>query len=466
MNRVSDAVPEPGQHDQKPGFWQKMQRRNGPAASAKTNRSVAEHVAQFVVAGLLALVVLAFASLIASRRAGTDQAVDDAKDRTAALSRTVIEEQLTPELLTGEAEAMRRLEWRMGEIFETESFLHLRLWAEDGRILYSDQPGQTGTVVELSEEALEAFATGEVVAEVSELDEAENVLERDLGRLLEVYQPVVATDGTPLLFETYDSFANVDRNARQIWWSFLPAVLGPLALLQLVQIPFAIRLARKVEQAQNERAELLERVISSGDSERQSIAHDLHDGAVQDLAGVGYALSVVSDRAQTHGDERSVDLLRGVQVDVRRSIKSLRSLFVEIYPPNLQRSGLQVALSDLLAAVGGRDIDVTLHYPEGLELSAETNQTLYRVAQEATRNVVRHAEATSLTVEIAEVPGGVTLRVVDDGKGFDPHEIADGARAGHLGLRIMTNLAVENHGVLDVYAKPGAGTDLRLQLPR
>ncbi len=428
--------------------------------------SVATHVGHFVVAGVIAVVLLALASVFASRRAGTSQAIDDAKDRTAAITRTVIEEQLTPELLAGDAEAMSRLEWRMGEIFETESFLHLRLWKEDGLILYSDQPGVTGTVVELGEEAREAFETGRVVAEVSELDEAENVLERDQGRLLEVYQPVAAADGTPLLFETYDSFQNVDRNARQIWWSFLPAVLLPLVLLQVVQVPLAIRLARKVERAQNERAELLESVISAGDSERRSIAHDLHDGAVQDLAGVGYALSVVSDRAEHNGDGRSVELLQGVQVDVRRSIKSLRSLFVEIYPPNLQRSGLQVALSDLLAAVGGRDIEITLHYPEGLELPAETNQVLYRVAQEATRNVVRHAEARTLTVEVAEVPGGVTLRVVDDGNGFDPDDVTEPSRSGHLGLRIMTNLVIEAGGVLDIYSKPGVGTDLRMQLPR
>ncbi len=435
------------------------------ASPQRTNRSaLARHVGQFVLAGLLALVVLTVASIIASRRAGTDQAIRDATDRTAALSRTVVEERLTPELLAGGPDAVQALEYRMGQIIETESFVHVRIWNDEGLILYSDQEGVTGSMSELSEEALEAFATGEVVAEVSNLDEEENVLERDQGRLLEVYQPVTALDGTPLLFETYDSFRNVDQNARQIWWSFLPAVLVPLALLQLVQIPFAFRLARKVERAQDERAELLERVISTSDNERRGIAHDLHDGAVQDLAGVGYALSVVSNRAAGNDDDRSVELLAGVQVDVRRSIKSLRSLFVEIYPPNLQRSGLQVALSDLLAAIGGRGIDAVLSYPDGLELSAETNQVLYRVAQEATRNVVRHANASRLDVEIGEVPGGVTLRVVDDGVGFDLAELGSG-NGGHFGLRIMRDLAIESNGVLDVYSEPGAGTDLRLQLP-
>lgn len=439
--------------------------RFGTAGSRVTGSVVARHVLQFIVAGLLALVVLTAASVVASRRAGTDQAIQDASERTSAISRTLLEENLTPELLAGDPEAVGKLEYRMSQVIKTESFLHLRVWNEDGLIIYSDQPGVTGTRSELGEEAREAFATGKVVAEVSELDEEENILERDQGRLLEVYQPVTALDGTPLLFETYDSFTNVDRSARQIWWSFLPAVLIPLALLQLVQIPFAFRLARKVEKAQNERAELLERVISTSDSERRSIAHDLHDGAVQDLAGVGYSLSVVSNRAEERDDHRSLELLNGVQADIRRSIKSLRSLFVEIYPPNLQRSGLQVALSDLLAAIVGRGIDAVLWYPDDLELAPETNQVLYRVAQEATRNVVRHANATKLDVEIAEVPGGVTLRVADDGDGFDIEDL-DANSAGHFGIRIMRDLAIESNGVLDIYSQAGAGTDLRLQLPR
>ena len=465
MNRVTDSILIQSSEPKLVSLSSKA-RAKGAEPTPSSGRAVAHHVAQFVVIGLLALLILAAGSVIASRGAGTEQAIDDAKDRTAALSRIVISEQLTPELLAGDPEAIGRLEWRMSVIIESESFLHLRLWNQEGIILYSDQPGLTGTALELGEEALEAFETGEVIAEVSNLDESENELVRGEGQLLEVYQPITAADGTPLLFETYDSFDNVDRNARQIWWSFLPVILGPLALMQLIQIPLAIRLARKVERAQNARAELLEQVISSGDNERQSIAHDLHDGAVQDLAGVGYALSVVSDRAQNHGDERSVELLEGVQIDVRRSIKSLRSLFVEIYPPNLRRSGLQVALSDLLAAVSGGQMDVTLQYPEGLELPEETNQTLYRVAQEAVRNVARHAEATSLSVEVAEVPGGVTLRVVDNGKGFDSDKISNPARPGHLGLRLMADLVVKNNGVLDIYSKPGAGTDLRLQLPR
>ena len=426
---------------------------------------VTRHVIQFVVAGLFALGVVMLAGLVASRRLGTSEAIRDATERTTVLSRTVVEERMTPELLNGDAEAQQALAYHMAEIIETESFLHIRIWTEDGLIVYSDREGMTGTVGQLGSEATEAFEKGTIIAEVSELEEAENILEREQGQLLEVYQPITATDGTPLLLETYDSYANVEENAQLIWWNFLPAVLIPLVLLQLAQLPFAIRLARRVEHTQNERAELLERVISSNDDERKGIAHDLHDGAVQDLAGVGYALSVVSERAKNAGDERSVELLDGVQVDVRRSIQSLRSLFVEIYPPNLQRSGLHVALSDLLAAVSGRGIDVRLDYPEGLELSPETNRILYRVAQEATRNVTRHAKATQLDIEVVEGPDSLTLRVADNGKGFDSNDSING-KSGHFGLRIMKDLAIEAGGHLDIYSKPGIGTDLRLQLPR
>ena len=434
--------------------------------SAAKRSVVARSVGQFAFAGLVALIALTIASIVASRQAGTGEAIRDAKTRTEVLARTVVWERLTPELLAGNPDAVAQLDERMRKIIESESFVHVRLWSVEGMIVYSDEANLTGTSLELSEEAKEAFETRQVVAEVSDLEEAENANQRSEGRLLEVYRPMTAVDGTPILFETYDAFESVDERARQIWLRFLPAVLIPMGLLQLVQIPFALRLARKVERAESERSELLKSVIAASDSERKGIAHDLHDGAVQDLAGVGYALSVVSDRATKNGDSRSVELLDGVQIDVRRSIKSLRSLFVEIYPPNLQRSGLEVALSDLLAAVGGGGLDARLTYPAGLELSPQINRTLYRVAQEATRNVARHADASQLDVEVGEVPGGITLRVADNGNGFDPENLDRLTKNGHLGVRIMRDLATEAGGRLDIYAQEGVGTDLRLQLPR
>lgn len=462
-------------------------RRAGPAGRRSADRSapqfedidvtrrpsaqrsvVRRSVGQFLLVGFVALVVLTVASLIASRRAGTDEAIRDAKERTAVLADQVLEPRLTPDLIAGDQAEVDALAEAMSELRETESFIHLRVWAADGRIIYSDQPGLTGTTVELGNHAQEAFDTGEVFAEVSDLTAEENVLERGEGKLLEVYQPVIAADGTRLLFETYHPFDAVSDSARQIWWQFLPALLIPLLLLELVHVPLAVRLARRVQRAQDEREQLMLEVLNASDNERKQIAHDLHDGAVQDLSGVSYALSVVSERATRSGDERSAGLLKSAQADIRRSIQSLRSLFVEIYPPNLQRAGLEVALSDLLAALQGRGIEPSFAYPDGLELSAESNKILYRIAQETTRNVVRHAKATRLSVEIQASSDAVSMSLIDDGEGFDVDEALDAGGGGHLGLRIMADLIAEAGGTLDIAstADGDKGTELRVELPR
>lgn len=434
-------------------------------APRRETRIVRRNVVQFLLAGFVALVVLTLASLLASRQAGENEAIRDAQERTELLARRVVEPHLTPSLIASERAAVDELGTAMWELTETESFAHLRIWTADGLIIYSDQEGLAGTTPGLSGHAQEAFDNGESTAEVSDLEAEENFLERDEGKLLEVYHPVRATDGTPLLLETYYPYANVVDSAQQIWWDFLPAVLIPLLLLQLIQIPLAVRLARKVQHAQDEREELLHGIISASDNERKAIARDLHDGAVQDLSGTTYALSVVTERASRNGDDRSVELLSGAQTDIRRSIKSLRSLFVEIYPPNLQRAGLQVALADLLAPLDGRGITSTLNYPDRLELPMDINATVYRITQEATRNVTRHANASHITVDLTTSDTMVSLQIVDDGTGFDTNATAESATPGHLGLPIMGELAEQAGGTLDIESSEGKGTKIRLELP-
>ena len=439
----------------------------GVEESPRRARSVViHHVGQFLLAGFVALVVLTIASLFVSRRAGTDEAIQDAKDETELLAHALVEPRLTPDLIAGNDASIDELSSAVWQVAAASSFEHVRLWTREGLIVFSDQSVLTGTEVELGDGAQEAFESGDVIAEVSDLTADENVLEREQGRLLEVYQPVIATDGTPLLLEAYFPFDNVDNAAQEIWWRFLPAVLIPLALLQVVQIPLALRLARKVQRAQEDREILLQGVINASDNERKAIAADLHDGAVQDLTGATYALSVASERATRNGDVRSVELLTGAQIDIRRSIQSLRSLFVEIYPPNLQRAGLQVALSDLLAALAGRGITSDLSYPDNLELPMDVVTTVYRVTQEATRNVARHSNATDLHVALVSTSNVVGLTIRDNGVGFDPEApIENGTNDGHLGLPIMTDLAQEAGGSLSITSAPGAGTEVHMELP-
>src|SRR6185437_1259027 len=145
--------------------------------------------------------------------------------------------------------------------------------------------------------------------------------------------------------------------------SLLPALLGALVILYLVQVPLAYSLARRLRARQREREALLRSAIDASDLERRRIAADLHDSAVQRLAGVSLSLAAAGSRngrEGSSGDEELRAAVREAAAETRETIRELRTLLVDIYPPTLQRSGLTAALSDLVAPLRAAGITVTL----------------------------------------------------------------------------------------------------------
>jgi signal transduction histidine kinase len=151
--------------------------------------------------------------------------------------------------------------------------------------------------------------------------------------------------------------------------------------------------------------------------------------------------------------------------DTRQSIRELRTLLVDIYPPALRRAGLKAALSDLLAPLEARDIATRLDVPPDLELPSDAESVVYRVAQEALRNVAKHAQARQVTVCAARDDGHAVLRVEDDGLGFASSPDPGPKPADHFGLRIMSDLARDAGGRLMVDTAPHAGTKIHLEVP-
>ena len=182
---------------------------------------------------------------------------------------------------------------------------------------------------------------------MSDLSKPENHYERSQGKLLEVYLPVETPSGKPLLFEAYYRYSLVSSNGSQLWRSFAPIALGALIALELVQIPLAYSLARRLRQRSEERELLLRQALEASDVERRHIASDLHDGVVQDLPA-----SPTRSSAQTGGrtgDAADPEVIEAPASTVRASIRALRSLVVDIYPPDFGEVTLESALTDLLA---------------------------------------------------------------------------------------------------------------------
>jgi two-component system, NarL family, sensor kinase len=427
--------------------------------------TVARAVATFALSGLAAIALLGGALALVLRNAGTAEAIREARHVSNVVGHGIVEPVLRDSLLQEDPRALAALDRVVGTRVLDSNILRVKIWDATGRIVYSDKRRLIGTTYPLGDEEIATLHGGPPDAEVSDLQRPENRFERSFGELLEVYLPVQTPDGTPLLFETYLRFSSVTSSGHKVWLSFLPVLLGGLALLALLQVPLAWAMARRLERGREERERLLLRAVDASAAERRRIAGDLHDGVVQDFAGLSMSLSAAADRAQAEGATEAAGALRHGAERTRHGMRQLRTLLVEIYPPNLHTAGLDPALSDLLAPLAARGLRTSLEVDPALEAERPIEALVFRAAQEALRNVQAHAEAGSVDVRLERAGGSLVLTVRDDGRGFSADDLTRSGREGHMGLPLLRGLAEEAGGRLGVQSEPGAGTTVRLEVP-
>jgi signal transduction histidine kinase len=206
--------------------------------------------------------------------------------------------------------------------------------------------------------------------------------------------------------------------------------------------------------------------VEASDLERRRIAADLHDGVVQRLAGTAYSLAAAAERLPTAPRRETKRYLDEAVSGVRTSMRELRSLIVEIYPPSLASQGLEAALSDLAESLTSRGITVEVDVAPGFHAASEVEKLLFRGAQEAVRNVAAHARAGSVVIRVTRDGSAVRLVVDDDGVGIGVNEHwSVEERDGHLGLTLLGELAGQMEGTLTVAPRSGGGTRLCLEVP-
>jgi two-component system, NarL family, sensor kinase len=420
----------------------------------------------FVLTSLLAVAVIGFVGVQVLKSEGRREAVADAKDLAVLAGRGIVQPSLSDRLVGGDPAAIAALDRVVRASVLGPRLVRVKVFAADGRVLYSDARALIGDRYPLAPQERAALASGAVVAEQrANLSAPQNRFERGFRSLLEIYLPVHTKAGTKLLFEAYLPTSEVSASARNLWVAFAPALFGGLLLLELVLVPLGWSLARRVRRGEQQRTALLAHAVEASQEERRRIARDLHDGVVQDLAGVALSLASAETKAAS-ADRADADVLRQAATQTRQSIRALRSLLVEIYPPNLRSEGLRSALSDLLEGLKVRGLRTELEFDPGLSLSEENQALFYRVAQETVRNVLNHARAN--TVEIAVIRSGAdgaVLSISDDGVGFAAERLEQPAEDGHVGLGLLADLLREHAGRLDISSAPGHGTTLRAEVP-
>jgi two-component system, NarL family, sensor kinase len=435
-------------------------RRRVPGRGGR-DTSIAGAVARFAVTGLAGLGLLTFIAIQLLSSRGTAEAIRDAKALTELAGRGIAAPYLTAQLLSGRPAAVRALDATVRSRLLADPVVRVKVWNGDGRIVYSDQPKLIGATYPLGAAELHALQTGGVDAEVSDLSRPENRFERQYHKLLEVYLGLRASNGAPVLFELYQRFSSITASGNRLFRTFFFPMIATMLLLELTQIPLAVSLARKIRRGQREREALLQRAIEASEVERRRIARDLHDGPVQDLAGVSYTLSSAVAEAK-RVDPELAGALEQTSRQTRASIRALRTLLVDIYPPRLHSEGLIAALSDLVSGLTAAGVQTTLDADPDLHLSPNVEAVMFRAAQESLRNVLEHAGAETVRVQVRTSADRATLEVRDDGRGIDAASVNGDE---HFGLRMLEDLARDSTGRLELDSAPGRGTTVRLEIP-
>jgi len=430
------------------------------------NESVLRPVAQFLLIGLTGAVVVAFGLTLASRKVGENEAINDARTQTLIVAQGFVEPALNAGFLDGDTASLAAVDRLVRRGILGRDVVRVKIWGSDGTILYSDEQRLIGSKYELGDDEREALASGKVVAEVSDLTKPENRFERQDRKLLEVYLPVqVRGSNQRVLFEAYYPYANVEASGAAVWRKFAPISIGALLVLELVQLPIAWSLGRRLRNRTLERERLLRESLEASDAERRRIAADLHDGVVQDLAGIAFGLGAAA--RQPGVDTATAEALTDAAVDVRTSVTALRSLLVEIYPPNLFAEGLVPAIEDLATRARARGLAATVD-TDGWTTDSTPPEAplLYRGAQEALRNTVKHADARSVQFVLHSPDSRALLDVIDDGRGFDPEAVTRHGESGHYGLVALRDLVESVGGKVEISSTPGSGTRVRLEVPQ
>lgn len=238
---------------------------------------------------------------------------------------------------------------------------------------------------------------------------------------------------------------------------FLLVVLRMAGLVRTVD-----RTMKELVVAHEWRDRLLHQTLRTSEDDRLRLAAELHDGPVQQLTALSYRVGSLSTRA-ANGKHVSAEDLQLVQEMLAARITELRRMMTTLRPGSLEERGLEGAIVDYLSELSPNgDPAKTVEVRLSGRLRTDVETILYRVAQGAVENAVRHAHAASLLVSVREDDEFVYLEVRDDGVGFDVEESA-AVQAGVMTMREWIDMA---GGTFALAASPGNGTSVRATVPK
>lgn len=196
--------------------------------------------------------------------------------------------------------------------------------------------------------------------------------------------------------------------------------------------------------------------------ERQKLARELHDSVSQALYGIALGSKAARERLEDGDPEQLAEPLDYVLSLAEAGMAEMRALIFELRPESLESEGLVAALEKQVAALEARHgIEVEHDLCEEPSAPLPAKETVYRIAQEALHNVVKHARAKRVRLTLECDLQRIGIEVSDDGLGFDSQDDFP----GHLGLRSMRERAARSGGTFEIESVPGEGTRVRVRIP-
>jgi len=221
------------------------------------------------------------------------------------------------------------------------------------------------------------------------------------------------------------------------------------------QVSIAVQWIKLADDLQKSR----ERLIAAREEERRRLRRDLHDGLGSSLASMTLRLdeAIHHHRDQPDLSRKSLETVRR---QMRDSIADIRRLVYSLRPPALDEFGLAFALQELIVQYRTPSLQIILEGAErDLDLSAALEVAVYRIAQEALTNVVRHADASACRILLWIDEGVFHIRITDNGIGL-PMNVTSG-----IGIRSIKERAEELGGTFALRSDPGNGTDILVRIP-
>lgn len=225
------------------------------------------------------------------------------------------------------------------------------------------------------------------------------------------------------------------------------------------------RLHRRLAAREEALEHFAERMVELQESERRRLAGEVHDGISQRIVGLSFHLSAAAD-AVTSSPAFAAEQITSAQHLADAALEETRLAIAGLRPPVLDDLGLAASLESLVRSVPNEEVGIHVDAAP-CELPEHLETAIYRIAQEALQNIVKHAGAQQAEVRLRETDAAVVLGVTDDGQGFDPGNLpTGGGRPVGYGLSGMRERAELVGARLEIDTARGAGTRLTLTVPR